>query len=290
MLTYFGYSDDIIPEQIANKAALDEIILKEAKKEGVKIPEDRKKEIDEQFQDKDQLSQLEEQNINANQLKELYYADAIISAYIDKKVADASDEDVINYIKANEEDPDLNSYETNHVLFKTTSDSGTALSDEEKANKKAQAEAVLQRVKNGEDIATIAKDLSEDTGTKDNGGSYTVYMDGQTDESYADAVKTMQAGDVVLVESSYGYHVIKLASITENGRAKSEYDRENLVNENINKISTEKNFKVNSDNLKKAVEQITGKSSSDTNNTTSTNSTQTTTTDNTITDSTSTGE
>ena len=106
----------------------------------------------------------------------------------------------------------------------------------------------------------------------------------------------MQVGDVVLVESSYGYHVIKLASITENGRAKNEYDRENFVNENINKISTEKNFKVNSDNLKKAVEQITGKSSSDTTNTTSTNSTQTTTTDNTTTDnntttnSTSTGE
>ena len=55
MLTYFGYSDDIIPEQIANKAALDEIILKEAKKEGVTIPEDRKKEIDEQFQNKEQL-------------------------------------------------------------------------------------------------------------------------------------------------------------------------------------------------------------------------------------------
>ena len=296
MLTYFGYSDDIIPEQIANKAALDEIILKEAKKEGVTIPEDRKKEIDEQFQDKEQLSQLEEQKINANQLKELYYADAIISAYIDKKVADASDEDVINYIKAKEGNPNLNSYETNHVLFKTKSDSGTALSDEEKANKKAQAEAVLQRVKNGEDITTIAKDLSEDTGTKDNGGSYTVYMDGQTDESYANAVKSMQVGDVVLVESSYGYHVIKLASITENGRAKNEYDRENFVNENINKISTEKNFKVNSDNLKKAVEQITGKSSSDTTNTTSTNSTQTTTTDNTTTDnnattnSTSTGE
>lgn len=302
MLTYFGYSDDIIPEQIANKAALDEIILKEAKKEGVTIPEDRKKEIDEQFQNKEQLSQLEEQKINANQLKELYYADAIISAYIDKKVADASDEDVINYIKAKEENPNLNSYETNHVLFKTKSDNGTALSDEEKANKKAQAEAVLQRVKNGEDITTIAKDLSEDTGTKDKGGSYTVYMDGQTDESYANAVKSMQVGDVVLVESSYGYHVIKLASITENGRAKNEYDRENFVNENINKISTEKNFKVNSDNLKKAVEQITGKSSSDTTNTTSTNSTQTTTTDstttdnnttndnNTTTDSTSTGE
>lgn len=295
MLTYYGYSDDIIPQQIANKAALDKIIIKEAKKEGVTIPDDRKKEIDEQFQDKDQIKQLEEQGINANQMKQLYYDDAMISAYIDKKVQDLSDEDVLNYIKSNStnsENLDLNSYETNHVLFKTTSDSGTALSDEEKANKKAQAEAVLQRVKNGEDIATIAKDLSEDTGTKDNGGSYTVYMDGQTDDKYASAVKSMQVGDVVLVESSYGYHVIKLASITENGRAKSEYDRENLVNENINKISTDRNFKVNEDNLKKAVKQINGKSSTDSDNTTTNDTTTSTTTNSTDSSesSTSTGE
>lgn len=295
MLTYYGYSDDMIPQQIANKAALDKIIIKEAKKEGVTIPDERKKEIDEQFQDKNQIKQLEEQGINANQMKQLYYDDAMISAYIDKKVQDLSDEDVLNYIKSNSknsENLDLNSYETNHVLFKTTSDSGKALSDEEKANKKAQAEAVLQRVKNGEDIATIAKDLSEDTGTKDNGGSYTVYMDGQTDDKYASAVKSMQVGDVVLVESSYGYHVIKLASITENGRAKSEYDRENLVNENINKISTDRNFKVNEDNLKKAVKQISGKSSTDSDNTTTNDTTTNTTTNSTDSSesSTSTGE
>ena len=289
MLTYFGYPEDKIPEQIANKAALDEIIIKEAKKEGVKIPDDRKKEIDEQFQDKEQLKQLEEQGINANQMKQLYYDDALISAYIDKKVADANDEDVLNYIKANEENPNLNSYETSHVLFKTTSDSGAALSDEEKANKKSQAEAVLQRAKSGEDFAALAKELSEDTGTKDDGGNYTVYMDGQTDEKYADAVKSMQVGDIVLVESTYGYHIIKLNSITENGRSKSEYDRENYVNGNLNNISVEKNFKVNEDNIKKAVEQITGKSSSSENTTdATTNETINSTTDTTTT--TTTGE
>lgn len=289
MLTYFGYPEDKIPEQVANKAALDEIIIKEAKKEGVKIPDDRKKEIDEQFQDKEQLKQLEEQGINANQMKQLYYDDALISAYIDKKVADANDEDVLNYIKANEENPNLNSYETSHVLFKTTSDSGAALSDEEKANKKSQAEAVLQRAKSGEDFAALAKELSEDTGTKDDGGKYTVYMDGQTDEKYADAVKSMQVGDIVLVESTYGYHIIKLNSITENGRAKSEYDRENYVNENLNNISVEKNFKVNEDKIKKAVEQITGKSSSSENTTdATTNETTNSTTDTTTT--TTTGE
>ena len=101
----------------------------------------------------------------------------------------------------------------------------------------------------------------------------------------------MQVGDVVLVESSYGYHVIKLTSITENGRAKNEYDRENYVNDNINKISTEKNFKVNSDNLKKVVEQITGKSSTDANNTDSNSTQDTSTTGDSTTNSTSsTGE
>lgn len=294
MLTYYGYPESMIPDQIANKAALDEIILKEAKKEGVTIPEDRKKEIDEQFNDKEQLKQLEAQGINAEQMKQLYYSDAIISAYIDKKVAEADDNEVIEYIKANNENPDLTSFETSHILFKTTGDTGAALSDEEKAAKKAKAEETLNRVKAGEDFATLAKELSEDTGTKDDGGNYTVYMDNQTEENYANAVKGMQVGDIVLVESSYGYHIIKLNNIVENGRAKSENDRESFVNEKINKISDEKHFEIKKENLAKAVEQITGKSSSkeeSTNNNTnestnnsgneSTESTENTTTENT---------
>lgn len=291
MLTYFGYPEDVIPEQIANKAALDEIIMKEAKNEGVTIPEDRKKEIDEQFQDQEQVAQLKEQGININQMKQLYYDDALISAYIDKKVADANDEEVLNYIKANEEDANLNSYETSHILFKITDDSGATLSDEEKANKKSQAETALNRAKAGEDFAALAKELSEDTGTKEDGGNYVVYMDGQTEENYANAVVTMQVGDIVIVESTYGYHVIKLNSITENGRAKSEYDRENYVNEKINILSTEKNFVVKEESLKKAVEQITGVSSTEEETTDSTTeTTDTTTIENTENTDTTTGE
>lgn len=265
MLVYFGYPDDIIPEQIANKAALDEIIVKDAKKAGVTIPEDRKKEIDKQFEDKEQLTQLEKQGINPIQMKQLYYTDALISAYIDKLVEDANDEDVINYIKSKEPDANLTSYETSHILFRTSSDTGAALSDEEKAAKKAKAEDTLNRIKSGEDFETLAKELSEDTGTKDNGGKYTVYMDSKTEENYANAAKSMDVGDVVLVESSFGYHVIKLNNVDENGRAKNSEDREDYVNEKINSISTEKNIKANEENLKKAVEKITGKSSSDNN-------------------------
>lgn len=287
MLSYYGYPDSIIPQQIANKAALDEIIVKEAKADGVTISDDRKKEIDDQFADKDQISQLEEQGINPDQMKKLYYADALISAYIDKKVEEANDDEVLAYIKENNENPDLTGYETSHILLKTTNDSGTALSDEEKANKKSQAEDILKRAQAGEDFASLASELSEDTATKDNGGNYNVYMDGQTDESYSNAVKSMKVGDIVLVESQYGYHIIKLNNIVENGRVKNDADREDYVNEQINNISAEKNFKVNDDNLAKVVEQINGKSTS-TDNTTTTDSTNTTTNDTTT--NTTTGE
>ena len=96
---------------------------------------------------------------------------------------------------------------------------------------------------------------------------------------------------MMVVESAYGYHVIKLNNIVENGRAKSENDREAYVNEKINKISDEKHFEIKKENLAKAVEQITGKSSTkeenkdgNTNESTSeenTNATETTTTENT---------
>lgn len=291
MLTYFGYPDSIIPEQIANKAALDEIIVKEAKEAGVTVSEDRKKEIDEQFADKTQLSQLEQQGINPDQMKQLYYVDALISAYIDKRVDEVNDEEVLNYIKQKDANADLNGYETCHILLKTTDSSGAKISDSDKANKKAQAETILKRAQAGEDFTALVTEFSEDTGTKDDGGKYNVYSDGKTDETYANAVKTMKVGDIVLVESQYGYHIIKLMNVVENGRAQNKNDREDFVNEQLNDISTQKHYAVNNDNLAKVVEEINGKTSSEANNATTDNTTDTTTQDNTnTTTNTTTGE
>lgn len=271
MLEYYGYPASIIPEQIVNKATLDKIIVEMAEKEGVKISDENKKAVEDVFNDKEQLAAFTEQGIDIGRMKKLYLNDYLISAYLEKLQKDASDEDVVAYIKSiNEknEQLDMNQYNTSHILLKTSSSDGNTLSDEEKAKKKEEAEKILQRVKSGEDFATVAKEVSEDTGTKENGGQYTMYADGNTMEQYEKAVKTLKEGEIYaeVVETEAGYHVIKLDSKVENGRAKNETEREEYIDSKINSLAEEKHLNVDKEALNLLIEKITGKSVEDTDN------------------------
>jgi len=98
-------------------------------------------------------------------------------------------------------------YDSRHILF------GTAdLTEEEKAEVRLKAEAVLNRVKAGEDFATLANEFSEDPGSNTNGGLYTGVGMGEFVSEYEQAAISLQPGEIypTLVESSHGYHIIKL--------------------------------------------------------------------------------
>lgn len=278
MLQYYRYPESIIPEQIANKAGIDMIILKQAKEANVKLSDEDKKKVDDIFADESQVKQFVEKGIDVAKMKQLYYNDYTITAYIEKMKEEADDAKVLEYIKKKAgDDADLNEYDTSHILFKTVDDSGNELSDEEKAKVEEKAKAALARALAGEDFAALAKELSEDAGTKENGGQYKMYMDGNTYTEYADAVKNLEVGAITttLVKSQSGYHIIKLNAKTENGRAHNDKEREAYVDEDINNLSTTKNLKINNDYLTKLVEKITGKTASD-----DTDTTDSTTTDN----------
>jgi peptidyl-prolyl cis-trans isomerase C len=86
----------------------------------------------------------------------------------------------------------------------------TELSDDQKAAKKKLAEDLLKRARAGEDFAKLAKEYSEDPGSKDNGGEYT-FPRGQMMpefEAAAFSLNTNQISDIVT--TTYGYHIIKL--------------------------------------------------------------------------------
>lgn len=271
MLEYYGYPASIIPEQIANKAALDAIIVEMAKKDNVQITAENQKSIDEVFNDQDQLKQFSQQGIDIGRMKKLYYNDYLITAYIEKISKEATDEEIATYIKSvSGEDVDMNQYNTSHILFKTTDSSNQPLDDAKKAEAKQKAEAALARVKNGEDFATVAKELSEDTGTKENGGKYTCYSDGNTLEEYINAAKSLKDGEIyaTVVETSAGYHIIKLDSKVENGRLQNDTERQEYADQKINKYGEERNLKIDMETVNKIVESITGKKpTDDTNNT-----------------------
>ena len=82
------------------------------------------------------------------------------------------------------------------------------------AAKKTKAEEILNRVKAGEDFAALAKEFSDDPGSKESGGQYENIRMGQMVKPFEDAAMSVQPGEVVptLVETDFGYHIIKLES------------------------------------------------------------------------------
>jgi hypothetical protein len=101
---------------------------------------------------------------------------------------------------------------------------------------KTKAEEVLQRAKNGEDFAALAKEFSEDPGSKDNGGLYENTPEGQMVPEFEKAALALEPGQISpnLVETKFGYHIIKLEKKggevkAGDGQTKQTYDARHIL-------------------------------------------------------------
>lgn len=104
------------------------------------------------------------------------------------------------------------------------------------ASKKAKAQETLDKIKNGGDFAALAKELSDDPGSKDKGGLYEdVQVGGGFDKSFEGAALALEPGQVApdLVETPFGYHIIKLEKKGEtkgaDGQPKQTYNVRHIL-------------------------------------------------------------
>lgn len=94
-----------------------------------------------------------------------------------------------------------------HILIET----GGELSDEEA---KAKIEEIAARVKSGEDFAAIAKEVSQDPGSANEGGDLGFAGTGVYDPAFEDALYALNEGEVSApVQSEFGWHIIKLLGV-----------------------------------------------------------------------------
>lgn len=259
--TYYGYPDHLIPEEIAKKAAVDKVIVKLATEAGTKISDEDQATLNEIFNNDKYVQDFVSQGMDIELTRQLYYNDYLITQYLADLQEKVTEEEMIAYIKENYgEDVNLNEYNTSHILIMTTDESGNALADDAKAAAKAKAEGLLARALAGEDFATLAKENSEDSGTAENGGEYICYDDGYTVEEYINATKALEVGKInaTLIETSYGYHIIKLNGIVENGRANNKTERELYVNEFTDGLQEEHNVQIDTNILNNYIISVTG--------------------------------
>jgi peptidyl-prolyl cis-trans isomerase C len=230
-----------------------ELLTQESQKSGVAVNETEvNKAYDEQkaqFKtDAEFQAALKQYNFTEAGFKKQIKQQIGIQQFIVKKFAQnttISDEEVKKYYDDN---PDKFKQDAqvkvSHIMIMISSDADQAKKDEAK---KKIGEA-LKRVKAGEDFAVVAKEVSEDTGSKDGGGDLDYLSKGQTPQAFEDAAFALKQGEISdIVETPNGFHIIK---VTDKKDAKTiTYDeskeevrsalKSNKINSDINKYLAE---------------------------------------------------
>lgn len=97
-----------------------------------------------------------------------------------------------------------------HILLQLAADA----SAQEVEAARLKATSLLERIRAGEDFATVAKAESQDPGSARNGGDLGFFGMGVMDKAFEEAAFSLQEGELSEpVRSAFGYHIIKLEAI-----------------------------------------------------------------------------
>ena len=87
-------------------------------------------------------------------------------------------------------------------------------SDDRAAEVRAQANAIIDRLKKGEDFAALAQQYSSDAGSREDGGDLGYFPRGRMVPAFEEAAFTLRPGETSApVRTKFGYHIIKVEAV-----------------------------------------------------------------------------
>ena len=192
-----------------------ELLFQESKKKGIQVKSDAVS---------DQLQKIQQRYPNKEEFKKLLsnmgLTESDVQAQIERGMAiqELLDKEVTGKIKVSDEEtkafydknPQLfqqpEQINASHILIKVQADAPA----DQKAEARKKIEDVQQKVKKGEDFATLAKTYSEGpSGPK--GGDLGYFRRGQMVKPFEEAAFSLKPDETSeIVETQFGYHLIKV--------------------------------------------------------------------------------
>jgi peptidyl-prolyl cis-trans isomerase C len=156
--------------------------------------------------------QLKTMNLTLDGLRDRLLEEAEAEQVLRDKVTvtDAQVQKFYDENPAQFEEPEM--VRASHILIATANiKTGAQLSEDDKKAKLKIAQDLLKRARAGEDFAKLAKEYSDDPGSKENGGEY-IFPRGRMVKEFEAAAFTLQTNQISdIVTTQFGYHIIKLS-------------------------------------------------------------------------------
>ncbi len=207
--------------------------VQKAKEAGITLSEDDKQHIEMYCSTLEEIYQGQYTKIGTTieAIKELYSDNHLLEKYQISLLDEhqMTEEEAKKYL-------DENYVKAKHILFSTVdAATGAPLAEEEIAAKKKLAEQTLTKIRNGSDFDKLMAQYNEDPGMEQNPDGY-LFTTGEMIAEFETAAFELGVGEVSgIVETVYGYHIIKRVS---NGKY-SEEDIAYIQNQNVAKPVSE---------------------------------------------------
>ena len=194
-----------IEQNIINQLVTQTLVLQEAAKLNITVDDAVVSKRFEEFK-------AQRPDASEEQIKPFISKELLIQQTIQQEVADkveVSDEEVKEYYEKNKEQfKEPEQVQASHILVQVAPDA----TQEEKDAAKQKIDGLLAQVKEGKDFAEVAKE-SSDCPSKEQGGDLGFFPRGAMVKPFEDVAFALNEGEISdVVETQFGYHIIKLTA------------------------------------------------------------------------------
>ncbi|MFC1502279.1 peptidylprolyl isomerase [bacterium] len=152
------------------------------------------------------VERLTNAGVSIDYVKEDIANNLLINKYLKKIIEEKSQVSEEQIQEAYEKSLTDTTVSVRHILLLTQ-----GKSDAEKKTIRKRMESILKQAKSGDDFEMLAKSNSEDPGSKENGGLYEDFNRGTMVKPFEDAAFSVPIGEISdIVETQYGYHILKV--------------------------------------------------------------------------------